>query len=41
MNIYDDLEKKQQPEEGEQIQAIINDNNELVIPEQLQLDLEF
>ena len=41
MNYYDELEPKEEKEEGEQIEAIINENNELVFPEQLQLDLEF
>jgi hypothetical protein len=37
----DDKYELEEEFEGEQIQAIINDNNELVVPEQLQLDLEF
>ena len=41
MGYYDELEEKERKEEGEQIQAIINENNELVFPEQLQLDLEY
>lgn len=44
MSYYDELESKesQEPkEEGEQLEAIINDNNELFVPEQLELDLEY
>lgn len=38
---YEPKDREEQEEKLEQIQAIINDNNELVVPEQLQMDLEF
>lgn len=38
---YEPKDREEQEENFEQIQAIINDNNELVVPEQLQMDLEF
>ena len=40
MNYYDKFKLEEKEEEGEQVQAIINDNNEFYVPEQLELDLE-
>ena len=37
---YEPKDREENKENFEQMQAIINDNNELVIPEQLEMELE-
>lgn len=40
-DFFEDEEEDEQLPKIEQMKAIINDNNELVVPEQLELDLEY